>query len=91
METRCTCGQGHATFGACVRAKNLRVGYCQSAANNDLSLQKAHDRELALYKSARDQGIQPGGTTTAASRYALDQSDRYGKAFDAGNPLGVLS
>lgn len=90
METRCTCGQGHTTFGACLRAKGIRVGYCQSAKGHDRSLQNAHDRETDLYRAARAQGIQPGGTTTAATRFALDTSDKFGKPFDAGNPGAVL-
>jgi hypothetical protein len=87
MGTRCTCGAGHPTFGACVRAKGIRVGYCRSAAGHDLSNQRAHDRELELYRSARAQGVQPGGTSTAATRYALERSDQLGRAWDAGKAL----
>lgn len=82
--TRCTCGGGCPTITACWRKKNIRVAYCQSAKNHDYSRQKAWDRELDLYASARRQGVKPGGTNTAAVRFALDQSDRTGKAFDAG-------
>lgn len=80
MATRCTCGSGHATFGACVRAKNLHTDF-NAAAN------RAHERELDTYLSARKQGVQPGGTTMAATRYALDTSDMLGRAFDASDPL----
>lgn len=86
MGTRCTCGAGCVTFGECIRRKGIRVGYCRSAAGVDATAQKEWDKELDLYRSARSQGIQPGGTTTVASKFALDMSDRMGRAFDAGNP-----
>lgn len=91
--TRCTCGGGCPTYGACLRAKGIRVGYCQSAkgAAGDATLQKVHDREIDLYRQARKQGIQPAGSDMAASRFALDQSDKRGRAFDAENPLGGVS
>ena len=42
---------------------------------------KKWDKELALYRSARAQGIQPDGTSTAKIQQALDISDRTGKAY----------
>lgn len=83
--TRCTCGGGCLTFGECVRRKGLRIGYCQSHKGHarDATSQRVHDRELDLYRSARAQGVQPAGTSTAASQYALDQSDKSGKPFNA--------
>lgn len=83
MPTYCTCGGNHDTFGACMRAKHIRVGYCQSARGLDATAQRNNERELALYKSAREQGVQPAGTRTHQIRYALDQSDQTGRAFDA--------
>lgn len=80
--TVCTCGQGHATFGACVRAKNIRVGYC-GIKSLDLTAQKKLDRELDAYADAKRQGVQPAGTSTAATQFAMEVSDRRGKAFDA--------
>ena len=91
--TTCTCGAGHETFGACIRAKNLSIGYCRShqAAKNparfDYTANKAHERELNEYARARRQGIKPAGTSTAAVRHALDRSDATGTPFDASNPL----
>jgi hypothetical protein len=81
--TNCTCGAGHATFGACLRAKNIRVGYCQSARGLDLSSEKAKERELASYAAARRQGVQPASTFTKDIHHAMDVSDRMGAAFDA--------
>lgn len=82
-ETRCTCGAGHATFGACIRAKNLRVAYCQSWKNFDYTRARSVERELDAYKSARDQGVQPAGTRLSQTRTALDASDQIGVAYDA--------
>lgn len=86
--TRCTCGEGHETFGACLRAKNIRVAYCQSARNLDASAEKAKERELAGYQAARRQGVQPASTFTKDVRAAMEISDRTGVAFDAGKGPG---
>lgn len=84
--TRCTCGGGHATFGACMRAKNLRVAYCQSHNGRDLSRQKQWDRELDMYADARAQGIQPRGTQESLVRAAVEISEASGRPFDADAP-----
>lgn len=76
----CDC---HETYGAHLRAKNINIGYCQSARNHDASAEKAKDKELALYKSAKDQGVQPASTKTKDIRDALDLSDQAGRAYDA--------
>jgi hypothetical protein len=74
--TGCTT-KNHRSYGECLRDAapviNLRA-----TPNN------AWDRELETYRSAREQGIQPTGTTLQATRDALDISDHTGKAFDAG-------
>jgi len=80
---RCTCGAGHQTFGACLRAKNLSVGYSRSAAGFDYTAEKAKNAELDLYARARKQGIQPASTKAASVREALDKSDQAGRAYDA--------
>lgn len=85
--TRCSCGAGCPTFGACIRNKGIRVGYCQSVKGHDRTRQKQWDRELDLYASARAQGVNPAGTSTAASQFALEMSDRRGEAFDASKGL----
>lgn len=82
-ETRCSCGDGCQTFGACMRRKGLRIGFCRSAAGRDYTHDKAWHKELDLYKSARSQGVQPAGTKTHQVRHALDMSDRAGTAYDA--------
>lgn len=91
--TTCTCGGGHDTFGACLRAKNIAVGYCrshveQNPAQSDYTANQHHERELSAYYDARMQGIRPGATTMTAVRHALDRSDQLGKAYNAAQPLG---
>lgn len=84
MGTRCTCGVGHDTFAACIRAKNLHVGYARSTAGLDYTAHVKTQRELAAYRAAREQGIQPAGTRQAQVDFAVDQSDKLGRAWDAG-------
>jgi hypothetical protein len=50
----------------------------------DSTKQKTWDRELAAYKNARDEGIQPHGTTMSAVREAVEVSDKAGVAYDPG-------
>lgn len=77
------CDNQHQTYGEHLRSKNLRIGYCRSAFNFDLTRAKRVERELAEYASARAQGIQPAGTQLHQTRHALDMSDSTGSAFDA--------
>lgn len=81
--TRCTCGAGHLTFGACLRAKNLQIG--------DLGhgVKKQWDSDLQAYDDARRQGIQPSGLERPAVDRAVRISEADGTAFDA-NTYGVL-
>lgn len=88
--TRCTCGEGHETFGACMRAKNIRVAYCQSARGHDYTAEKAKEKELSSYKEARAQGIQPASTFTRDIRRAVETSNATGTAYDAGAGLPPL-
>lgn len=87
---RCGCGGGHETFGACLRSKNIRVAYCQSASGRDASAQKEWDRDLSLMGDCKRQGIVPRTTGRKDMRTALDLSDRTGVPFDAGDRLASL-
>lgn len=78
---RCGCGSGCTTFGECIRRKNLRVGYCRSAAGLDLTREKRWDSELAAYRAARAEGIQPDGTTMPKIEKAKELSDKTGVAY----------
>jgi hypothetical protein len=71
----------HATYGECLKAANLRVGWAKSASGLDLTKEKKWDQELALYRSARSQGIQPDSTKTSDIRRAIDISEKTGTAY----------
>ena len=58
----------------------LQLNTGDANGGRDMS-QKKWDKELDLYRSARKQGIQPEGTTTAKIRKALDVSDKTGHAY----------
>jgi hypothetical protein len=66
-----------------MRAVNLHIGYAASAKGLDYTSQKKWDNELALYRSARDQGIQPDSTKTKDIRRAIDVSEKTGQAYGA--------
>ena len=82
--TSCSC---HETYGAHLRAKNIRVGYC-GQGGGDASKQKRWDQELKLYYDAVAQGLEPSTTQTKYIRQELDMSDRVGVAFNAELPGG---
>jgi hypothetical protein len=73
--------QDHKTYGECLRAKNTRVAYCNSASGRDYTSQKRADQELDLYASAVKQGHDPENTGTAASLMALEYGERTGSAY----------
>ena len=74
--------QDHATWGECVRSKNLRTAYMQEWKGQDYTAQKRWDSELSAYKKARDEGIQPHGTSMKAVQEAVAVSDKGGVAYD---------
>jgi hypothetical protein len=71
----------HPTYGACLRAKNIRVAYCQSADGKDYTRQKRWDKGLSAYADARRQGIQPESTRPSAVDAALRLSDARGEPY----------
>jgi hypothetical protein len=58
----------------------LQLNTGDANGGRDMS-QKKWDKELDLYRTARKQGIQPEGTTTAKIQKALDVSDKTGHAY----------
>jgi hypothetical protein len=44
---------------------------------------KAFNRELEAYKEAREQGIQPAGTSMKKIQEAVKASETLGRAYDA--------
>lgn len=82
----CTSGcptKDHGSYGECLRAKNNRVAYCNSAGGRDFTAQKKWDKELDAYSAARAQGIQPSGTKLAQTQRAVELSDIAGKPYQA--------
>jgi hypothetical protein len=66
----------------CFGCKASTIDLNAGEANSRLTMSaKKWDKELALYRSAREQGIQPEGTSTAKIRKAIDISNKTGKAF----------
>jgi hypothetical protein len=64
------------------KARTLQLSTGDAASNKGMS-QKKWDKELNLYKDARNQGIQPAGTSTRQVQKAIDDSNKVGKAYDA--------
>lgn len=71
----------HKTFGECMRGKNIRVAYCQSASGRDYTAQKKWDKNLDKYASTRAEGIQPKTTNAFDIEMAQKISDSEGVAF----------
>lgn len=68
----------HETYGACLRAKNLRT----SALDGEtLVVQKAADKTLDDYAKARSYGIQPSSTRAHDVQAAIRASEITGTAF----------
>jgi hypothetical protein len=80
----CSCpGEQHPTWGACIRAKGIAIGYCRSATNPryDRTAQRQWDRDLDAYARARKQGIQPDGTQRRQVERAVRASNETGAAY----------
>lgn len=75
--------QDHATYGECLRSKNLRTAYMQEWKGKDATRQKKADKALDAYESARRQGMQPASTRLADVQAAVQISDMTGQAFRA--------
>lgn len=80
MSCTSTCQtRDHESYGACLRAKNVRVadvGYTH--------LNKKATKELDSYAKARKEGIQPKSTRSKDIERAVRISDKTGTAYDAG-------
>jgi hypothetical protein len=74
--------QDHENWGECLRAANLE--FSTGDANSKKAMpEKKWNAELQAYRSAREQGIQPAGTSMAKVREAVELSNQVGKAYDA--------
>jgi hypothetical protein len=71
----------HESWGACLQAKALRIGWANSAAGIDLTKQKKWDMRIREYRDARRQGIKPASTRLKDVREAVKVSNETGNAF----------
>jgi len=80
----CTSGcrtKDHASYSECLRDKGVRTYMAEASKGLDGSAEKRKDSELAAYKAARAQGIQPDGTTRHAVEHAVSESNKHGMAY----------
>jgi hypothetical protein len=70
--------QDHESWGACVRAKNLRTSALDVET---ITVQKKADKSLDAYAKARSYGIQPRSTRPADIATAVRASEQTGTAF----------
>lgn len=67
-------------FGCKISTLELGVGDARSGVSMS---QTKWDAELKAYKDARDQGIQPAGTSMKKIQQAVEISNKTGKAYGA--------
>jgi cob(I)alamin adenosyltransferase len=90
MSTNCssTCGtRDHATFGECLRAKNLRLSH--DGKIDHIDAQRKWDKELDSYRSAVSQGMEPESTRTKDIKAAVRWSEKNGVAYSSETKHGV--
>jgi hypothetical protein len=75
--------QDHSSWGACVRAKGLRVGWAASHKGIDRTKEKKWEQGLQEYRDARAAGIQPASTNVRDVRAAVAASEATGSAVNA--------
>ena len=75
--------QDHESYAECLLAANVNINSGDATGGRAMSAKK-WDGELAAYRDARAQGIQPAGTTMKAVNEAKEASQKLGVAYDAG-------
>jgi len=75
--------QDHETYADCLLDANIGINAGDATGDRKMSAKK-WDGELAAYREARSQGIQPAGTTMKKINEAREASQKLGVAFDAG-------
>lgn len=76
--------QDHSSYGECLRSKHLNAAVSIPGNGWDRTVQKDWDNEIAHYRSARAQGVQPSATTREATDRALKISEATGSPYQAG-------
>jgi len=72
--------QDHGSWGDCLRASNIHMN-AGDAKSGLQQTKKQTDKELALYRAARKQGIQPESTRTKDIQSAIEISNKTGVAY----------
>jgi hypothetical protein len=75
--------QDHASYGECLRSKNLKTAVSIPGKDYDRSGQPAWDKRIDTYKQARSEGIQPASTRASDIKAAISHSDKTGTAYVA--------
>lgn len=75
--------QDHASYGACLRSKNLQLNPNLS----DTATNKKWDATLQKYRDVRAQGIRPDGTSAAQIDRAEKMSESMGQAYDTNKSM----
>ena len=75
---------GDDCFGCKVKNLQMNAGDARGDVIASGTTQKKWDKELAFYKDARAQGVQPEGTTRTAVQKALEASEVLNKPYDGG-------
>jgi len=78
------CGGPDNCFGCKIRTLELNAGDAKHSITESGTTQKKWDKELAFYKEARAQGVQPEGTSRQAVQKALEASEVLNKPYDGG-------
>lgn len=73
----------HESWGECIRSQRQKIGYCKSHLGHDRTRQRKWDSDLAAYRQARSEGMQPRSTQRSDVEAAKVISDTTGKAFQA--------
>ena len=77
-----TCGPD--CFGCKAKSIQLNAGDAKHSIVASGTTQKKWDKELAFYKDARAQGVQPEGTSRVAVEKALEASEVLNKPYQGG-------
>lgn len=93
--SKCSSGcrtKDHGSYAECLQNKAAGKTYLASPSKGlDGTRQKKWDSELAAYRAARKEGIQPDGTKKKQIDTAVRLSDKvgaaYGRDFSKANPL----
>jgi len=75
---------GDDCFACKIRTLEMNAGDAKHSIVASGTTQKKWDKELAFYKEARAQGVQPEGTSRSAVQKALEASEVLNKPYNGG-------